>query len=53
MDLIVPADYRVEMKSNKKLEKYLHLSGELKKLWYRKMTVKPIIIGVLRRISKN
>ena len=38
---------RVKLKENKKKDKYLDLTRELKKLWSMKVTVIPIVIGSL------
>ena len=50
--LIIPANFRVKAKERKKVDKYLNFACELKKSWNMKMTVIPIILGVLRTITK-
>ena len=44
-DFVVQADHRVIMKESEKINKYLDLARELKKL--KNVTVIPIIVGVL------
>ena len=39
---------RVKLKESEKKDKYLDFARELKKLWNRKVTVIPIVIGALR-----
>ena len=46
----VPADIRVEIKENKKINKYLDLARELRKLWNMRMTV---VVGVLGTVPKG
>ena len=48
----IPANYRVKSKENEKKNKYLDLAWELKKLWNKKVTVIPIVIGTLGRVTK-
>ena len=52
MDFAVPADYRVKLKESEKKDKYLDLAWESKKLWNRKVTIIPVIIGVLGTVTK-
>ena len=52
MDFAVPADYRVKIKGEK-MDKYLDLAGELKKLRKMKVTVIPIVVGALGTITKG
>ena len=47
------ADLRVKLKESEKRGKYLNLSRELKKLWYTRMTVIPIVIDELGTITKE
>ena len=46
------ADHRVKVK-DEKLDRYLDLARELKKLWNIKVMVIPIIVGVLETVLKN
>ena len=52
MDFAVPGDHRVKLKESEKRDKYLDLAKELKILWSMKVTVIPIVIGVLGTITK-
>ena len=52
-DLAVPADCRVKLKEGKKRGKYIDLVRELKKLWNVKVTVIPIITGVLSTVTRG
>ena len=51
MDFAVPADHRVTLKEGEKMDKYLDLARELKKLW--NITVIPIVVGALGTIPKG
>ena len=53
VDFAVPADHRINLKESEKKDKYLDLARELKKLWHRKVTVVPIVIGALGTITKG
>ena len=53
MDLGFPKNYRVKVKENEKIYKYLELARELKKLWIMKMAVLLIIIGSQRTVFKD
>ena len=46
-------DHRINLKENEKKDKYLDLAIELKKLWNMKVTIVPIVIGVLGTITKG
>ena len=41
------------MKENKKIEKYLALARELKKLWNMRVKVVPILFGALGTVPKG
>ena len=49
----VSADHRIKLKESEKKEKYLDFTRELKKLWYMKVTVIPIVIGALGTVTKG
>ena len=51
MDFTVPTDHRVKLKESEK-RKYIHFSRELKKLWNKKVTVIPTVIGALGTVTK-
>ena len=53
MDFAVPAVQSMKIKDTDKTEKYLDLAWELKKLWYQKMTVKPIGVDALETVRKE
>ncbi len=53
VDFAVPADHRINLKESEKKNKYLDLARELKKLWNRKITIVPIVIGALGTITKG
>ena len=53
VDFAVPADHRINLKESEKKYKYLDLARELKKLWNMKVTIVPIVIGVLGTITKG
>ena len=52
VDFAVPADHRINLKESEKKDKYLDLARELKKLWNMRVTIVPIVIGVLGTITK-
>ena len=49
----VPADLRINLKESEKKDKYLDLARESKKLWNMKVTIVPIVIGALGKITKG
>ena len=53
MDFAIPADHRVKLKENKKMDKYLDLARELKKLWNMIVKVIPIGVGALGTVPIN
>ena len=53
VEFAVWADHRVKLKENEKRDKYLDLARESKKLWNRKVKVKPIVIGALGIVTKG
>ena len=53
VDFAVLADHRVKLKEREKRDKYLHLAGELKKLWKVLVTVILIVIGALGTVTKG
>ena len=55
VDFSVPADHRVKLKEGEKKDMYLDYARESKKLWNKKVTLIPIVIGALgshERIGK-
>ena len=53
VDFAVSADHRINLKESEKKDKYLDLARELKKLWNMKVTIVPIGIGALGRVTKG
>ena len=53
MDFAVLTDPRVEIKESEKKDEYQELAIDLKKLWNMKVTVIPIVTGVLGTISEG
>ena len=53
VDFAVPADHRINLKESEKIDKYLDLAKELKKLWNMKVTIVPIVIDALGTITKG
>ena len=53
VDFAVPVDNRVKPKANEKSDKYRAFVRELKKLWNMKVTVIPVVIGVLGIVIKG
>ena len=53
VDFAVPADHRIKLKECEKMDKYLNLGRELKKLWNMKVTIVPIMIGAFGTITKG
>ena len=53
VDFAVTADHRINLKEGEKRDKYLNLARELKKLWNMKVTIVPILIGVLGTVTKG
>ena len=53
VDFAVPADHRVKLKEWEKKDKYLDLTGELKKMRNMKVTIVQIVIGALGTVTKG
>ena len=53
VNFFVPADHRVKMKENKKKDKHIDLTRELKKLWNMKVTFIPVVIGAIGTLTKG
>ena len=52
VDFAVPADHRIKLKECEKKDNYLDLARELKKLWDKKVTIVPIVIGTFGTVTK-
>ena len=48
-----PADHRLKLKELEKKDKYLDLARELEKLWNKKVTIIPIVIGAFGTVTKG
>ena len=53
VDFTVPADDKLTLKVSEKIDKYVYIAGELKKLWNIKVTIIPIVIGALVQLQKD
>ena len=53
VDFTVPADHKLILKEGERVDKYLDLAREQKKLGDMKVTVIPIVIGTLGTIPKR
>ena len=54
LNIGVPTDQRVKLKECEKRDKYMHRAREMKKKqWNMKVTIIPIVIGVLGTIPKR
>ena len=47
IDFAIPYDTRVDGKEVEKIERYLDLARELKKVWKMKVTMVPLVVGAL------
>ena len=53
VDFAVPADYWIKLIECEKKYKYLDFARELKKLWNKKVTIVPIVIGAFSTVTKG
>ena len=53
MDFAVPADHRIKFKESEMKDKYRDVARELKKLWNKKITIIPIVIGDFGTVTKG
>ena len=53
VDFGVPVDHRIKLKECEKRDKNLDLARELKKLWNKKVTIIPIVIGAFGTVTKG
>ena len=53
IDFAIPYDTRVDSKEVEKIEKYLDLARELKKVWNMKVIVVPLVVGALGTPAKE
>ena len=53
MDFPVPTEHRMKEKEDKKLDKYLDLARELRKLWNMEVTVITIVVRTHETIPES
>ena len=53
VDFAVPADHRIKLKECAKKDKYLDLAQALKKLWNKRVTIIPIVIGAFATVTRG
>ena len=53
VDVAIPSDSRIQQKEVEKITKYQDLKIEVERLWERKATVVPVVIGALGAISRD
>ena len=53
IDSAIPADHRIEIYQQRKIENNQDLKRELQKLWNLKTSIVPIVIGALGTIPKS
>ena len=52
IEFAIPYDTRVDDKEVEKIEKYLDLARELKKVWNMKVTVVPLVVEALGTLAE-
>ena len=53
VDVAIPGDSRIQQKEVEKITKYQDLKIEVERLWERKATVVPVVIGALGAIPRD
>ena len=53
IDMTVPSDRNISLKSMKKISKYEDLEIEIQKMWHFNATVIPVVFGALGMIKKT
>ena len=53
VDFAVPAVIRIKLKECEKRDKYLDLDRKCKKLWNRKVTIIPVVVGAFGTVTKG
>ena len=53
VDVAIPGESRIQQKEVEKITKYQDLKIEVERLWERKATVVPVVIGALRAIPRD
>ncbi len=51
--MAIPRDSRIEMKEQEKITKYQDLGIEIQRIWEKRITVVPIVIGALGTIPND
>ena len=53
IDATIPEDSRIDQKEVEKISKYQDLQIEVERLWEKKATVVPMVIGALKATTKD
>ena len=53
IDVAIPGDSRIDRKEVEKITKYQDLKIEIERLWEKKATVVPVVIGALGAIPRD
>ena len=53
IDVAIPGDSRIDQKDVEKITKYQDLKVEVERLWEKKATVVPVVIGALEAIPRD
>ena len=53
VDFAGSADHRIKLKECEKKDKYLDFARELNKLWNKKVSIVPIVIGAFATVTKG
>ena len=53
IDVSIPGDSKINQKEVEKITKYQDLKVEVERLWEKKATVLPVVIGALEAILRN
>ena len=53
IDVAIPRDSRINQKEVEKITKYQDLKVEVERLWEKKATVVPVVIGALEAIPRD
>ena len=53
IDVAIPGDSRIDQKKVEKITKYQDLKVEVERLWEKKATVVPVVIGALKAIPRD
>ena len=53
IDFVIPGDQNIDIKEQKKTDKYQNLKIGLQKAWNVKVAIIPVVIGPLRTLLKK